>query len=140
MGHPELVGGGVTSLHSHTGGGGIGYEHTESDAESPTTSTSWQTKLTHMVLVAGTYLVQWAYELSGSSVAYHTRSQVLYNAVEIGNVQFEPEDISPDEWAGIAGMKLITLTAGNTIKINWCSENTGGTATIRRAKVFLLKL
>jgi len=136
----ELTGGGQTVLHSHAGGGGLATEYSESEGDASTTSTSWQTKLTHTVQTAGVYLVQWYYEFYGSSTNYHARTQVLHNAAEIANLQFEPEDIAPVPWTSGAGMKKLTLAQGDTIKINYCSENGSGTAYIRFARIFLIKV
>jgi hypothetical protein len=139
--HPELVGGGQTSLHSHAGGGGgLVTEYSESEGDSTTTSTGWQTKLTHTVQTAGTYFVQWYYEYYGSSATYHARAQVLHNSAEIANIQSEPKDVAPAPWAGGGGIKQLNLAQGDTIKINYCSENAGGTTHCRFARIALVKV
>jgi len=139
--HPALVDGSETSLHSHSGGGGgTVSEYSESEGDVSINSTSWQTKLTHTVQTAGIYLVQWYYEFYGTSTSYHARTQVLHNAAEIANVQCEPEDVSPAPWTSGAGLKQLALSQGDTIKINYCSENSSGTAHIRFARTSLIKV
>jgi len=138
--HPDLVNGAVTALHGHAGSGGLVYYYAESPGQDDTSSTSWQEKVSYEVVEAGDYLVQWTFETRGSSTSYHTRSQVVHNSTELANVQWEPEDNIPDQWVGGAGFRKLTLDPGDTIAINWCSENSGGTATIRYAALFLLKL
>ena len=138
--HNDLVNGAVTALHGHAGGGGLTTYYAESPGSSETSSTSWQEKLSYEVVEAGDYLVQWTFEMRGSSTSYHCRSQVVHNSTELANVQWEPEDNNPAYWLGGAGFRKLTLDPGDTIAINWCSENAGGTAAIRYAALFLLKL
>ena len=138
--HSELVSGSQTTLHSHAGSGGITYEYSESEGESNTSSTSWQDKLTHTVQTSGDYLVQWNFELGGATTTYHCRSQVLHNSTELANIQFEPEDVSPSYWLGGSGFRKLSLSEGDTIKIQFCCESTSGTTYIRYARIFLLGL
>jgi hypothetical protein len=138
--HPELVDGSETNLHSHPGGGGSLYsEYSESESDVSSNSTSWQTKLTHTVQVAGIYFVQWYYEFYETSTSYHARAQVLHNSEEIANLQNEPKDVSPVPWDGGGGIRQLTLAQNDTIKINYCSENSSGTAHIRFARIALIK-
>jgi hypothetical protein len=137
----ELTGGGETNLHSHAGGGGsVPTEYSESEGDTSSNSTSWQNKLTHTIQTAGVYFVQWYFEIRGTSTQYHVRSQVQHNSSEIGNVQFEPEDISPDYWLSGGGIKKLTLSQDDTIKINYCSENSSTTTHIRFARIALIKI
>ena len=139
--HPDLVSGEITSLHSHSGiGGNIITEYSESENDSTTTSTSWQNKLTHTVETPGTYLIQWYFEFYGTSGSYHARTQVQHNTTQIANLQNETKDPSPASWDGGGGIKKLTLLQGDTIKINFCSENASGTAHIRYARIALIKI
>uniref|UniRef100_A0A6M3IHY4 Uncharacterized protein n=1 Tax=viral metagenome TaxID=1070528 RepID=A0A6M3IHY4_9ZZZZ len=142
--HSVLVGGGQTALHSHAGGGGglVSY-YAESPGDDSSNSTSWQTKLSLLVEEAGDYLVQWTYELRGSSTTYHRRSRVVhasFGETELANAQMEPRDNAPVEWMACSGFRKVTLAVNDTIRIDYCSENATGTAYIRYAAICIIKL
>ena len=138
--HPSLVGGGEITLHSHAGGGGLATYSVENEADDSSSSTSWQSKLVYTVVEAGDYIVQWYFELYGSNISYHCCSQVLHNSAQLGNVQWESEDINPAPWQSGGGLKKLTLAVNDTIEIQYCSENSSGIAHIRYARIFLVKL
>lgn len=115
-------------------------DYAESEGQSDTNLTAWQNKLTYTIQEDGEFLVWWTFELVGTSTSYHALSQVLHNVTEIAGLSFEPEDISPAPWTSGAGFRKLTAAAGDTIKIDWRSENAAGTASIRRAAIFLLRL
>jgi hypothetical protein len=127
------------TIESHTPGS-VTTEYSESEGDDFSSSTSWQNKLTHTVQTAGIYLVHWYFEIMGSSTQYHVRSQVQHNSSEIANVQYEPEDVNPDYWLSGGGVKKLTLSQGDTIKINYCSENSSITTHIRYARIALIKI
>lgn len=60
--HPDLVNGAVTALHGHAGSGGLVYYYAESPGQDDTSATSWQEKVSYVVVEAGDYLVQWTFE------------------------------------------------------------------------------
>lgn len=139
--HSALVGGGQTSLHSHAGGGGLTTYYAESPVEDGTNSTSWVEKLSLVVTEAGDYLVQWCFELRGSTTTYHRCGRVVhasFGETELANPQMEARDNAPEEYIACSGFRKLTLAVDDVIRIDYCAE--GGTAYIRYAAVCLIKL
>lgn len=113
------------------------------DAESTTTSTTYQNKLTLTTgsVDAGDYDIQWYYETGHSSASQKCRARVFLNgATELANTIIEPKDSA--NYYGIGGIDRQTLAAGvQTVAIDY-SVNPGstGTSKIRRARLKLFKV
>jgi len=109
-----------------------------SEAESTTTDTSYQEKLTLSTgpLPEGDYLISWYCEigvdtlLGGSGVF----AQVTYNGTERGFTSS-----SSDFYRSFSGSAIVQLSAGDspTIAINWRRVGASNTAKIRRARLLV---
>jgi hypothetical protein len=114
------------------GGGQPQEEHEESDGESTTTSLTWQDKTTlTFTAEAGDYLLLYSAEYYNGNVRVENTTDVA----TYGQVA----ELSPSLYTSFGGFAIITLTAGSkTIIIQW--ESNGGTAYIRRARLYVKKL
>ena len=114
-------------------------EYSEDDDQDTTSSTSYQTKLTHTVTTAGTYFVHWDFELKGNRTDVHVKGRVRHNSTVIAEELWEPEDNSPSTYQAVTGFKQLTLGAGDTITIQYATDNSAATTACRRARILLTK-
>jgi len=103
-----------------------------SEGESTTTAGTYQDKTTlTFTAEAGDYKLEFYAEYYNGDVrVYNSTDAVTYAEVE---------EISSLYYTSIGGLAVITLTAGSkSIIIQWLSN--GGTAYIRRARLYLVKM
>lgn len=132
QGPPGLDGVGLTEQH-----------YAESESEQQTTNNAFdqKLKLTTSALSGGTYRIQWYYEWQYSSSNRNFKARVQVDDTTIISEQSqEPKDSGNDVYYIESGFKRIVLSAGvHTVDIDWCCENLGDTAIIRRARIELWK-
>ena len=134
----------LDSIVSNHDGAGLNIVHeTESpnsESQSTTTSTSYQTKLSYNVgiLEAGVkYRIGWYCEVNNSSTSGRTQVEVAYNGTVIGNPQIESED--SNDWVPFCGFYYLPEdTAVTTITLKYRRQSEG-TAKIRRARIEIRK-
>ncbi len=125
-------------------GQGLDEQHyAESETEQQTTNNVYdeKLKLTTSSLSGGTYRVSWYYEWRYSSQQRNFRCRIqVDDATNLAEHAQEPKDAGGDIYHNASGFKRITLSPGvHTIDLDWCSQNLGDTATIRRARLELWK-
>lgn len=114
---------------------GTEYEESESDAESNTSSSTFQDKLTLVTATvpAGDYHIGFYAEIANSSAEDTTEVRCTVDAVEVAQMENETKD--NDNFVSFGGFKISTLTnAAHTLKIQF-RRGTSGTAAIRRARI-----
>ncbi len=132
--------GNVVANHDGTGVDVEGLSVPDSEGQSTTTSSTYQTKLTYNVgtLEGGIkYRIGWYCEVCNSSTSGRTEVQVAYDGTVIANPSVEAED--DDDWVPFCGFYYLsedTTVTNITIKYRRMSE---GTAKIRRARLEIQK-
>jgi len=119
---------------------GSEFQEISSEAESSTTSSTYQQKLrmTTTNLPAGKYRIGWYFETRQSNDADAVEVQVdLNEGTIIANVEHEPDD-ARDIWAD-NGFTHQNISGVNTIDIDWRQQR-GSTAYIRRARLELWRV
>jgi len=120
---------------------GTYFNEASDDTDSSTTSTSWSQKvrLTTASLPVGKYRIGWSYNIRGASTSVSPRTQVQINDTDtVHTYLFEPKDASTNEEDAVGGFYYYTVaSAGATLNIDldYSSETTGSSMTIRRARL-----
>jgi hypothetical protein len=121
---------------------GTEFQQVESLADSSTTSTAFQTKLTltTVSIPAGTYRIGWSYDWRYSTTVANFQARIVEN----GTVRFlhvqEPQDGAITQRQPASGFLYLILPSGvNTIEIQYSSAG-GLTATIRNARLELWRV
>ena len=118
---------------------GSEFQQASSDAQSTTTSTTFQQKLrmTTGSLPSGTYRIAWYYEYHLTSTSYDQRGRVQINdTITIQEIREESQDSGSDQWYPCGGFYYHTGSGVLNIDIDFCrSSSEGGTAYIRNARL-----
>jgi len=115
--------------------------YTQAEARTTTTSTSWQDKttLTFSPPVQDNYLVLAYATADGSSASYDFKVQLTIDGTPYSTVNIATVNAANRYPWALA--KVVNLTdASHTIKIQYCSESTSGTAGIAHARIVALNL
>jgi hypothetical protein len=115
--------------------------YNSSDGESSLNSGTYTDKviLTFTPSLTGYYLVIASAELRGSSNAWHVRVQMTIDGTTYANPTWQPDEANM--WESFFTSKVINLGSGShTIRIQYSSENSAQTVTIRRARIMALRL
>lgn len=120
---------------------GTQLNYIESDTETTTTSTTFQTKLTLSVkdLPIGTYRISVSYIGSGSSASYNFESKILVNSVQAGQTHIQ-RITNVANYTPSARTFYRTLSGNTTIQLQWRTNNALGTARIRDAVIELWRV
>jgi hypothetical protein len=114
----------------------------ESLVTSSTTSTAYQDKVSVSFTpqVSADFVIIAAAEVQGSSTSYQAKARLTVNSTTHQELAYRVKDTT--DWYPFSGLKRLTLTGGTNyeIKIQFCTNNAGGTAYIRNAKIVLLSL
>ena len=122
-----------------TGAGGHFHDHscTVSEAESTTTSGSFQQKVSHSFTpqAAGDYHISWYFEATHSIAVGEVEVQVdVDSGTIVGFTHTEPTDA--DDYESHGGFTRLTFSvAAHTVDIDFLRASGSGTAKIRRARV-----
>lgn len=128
-------------------GGSFGseYHYAESEAESSTTSATYQEKLklTTGSLPAGDYLIKWCAEVRTTDEDMNYRCQVddstIVNEAE-HSLGSKGAEGTYDYYVTVGGFRELTLGAGvHTVDIDY-NDSSGGTAFIRRARITVWRI
>jgi len=122
-------------------GGGTGSLTTEtavSEGESSTTSNTYQQKLrlTTTSLAAGTYMIQYSWEIDGDNEHGWSRAQ-LNDTTDLNESRY---DSSLIDYIMISGFAIEALSGVNTIDIDFRANSGGDTMLIRRARIALWRI
>lgn len=112
-----------------------------SNGESSTTSGTYSDKviLTFTPSLTGYYLVIASAELRGSSNSYNVRVRMTIDGTTYANPTWQPDEANM--WESFFTSKVVNLGSGShTIRIQYSSENSAQTVTIRRARIMALRL
>ena len=118
----------------------IGYQ--ESLEVSSTNSTTYQDKvsISFTPQVTADFMIIAAAEVQGSSTSYQAKAQLAVDSTTYQELAYRVKDIT--DWYPFNGLKRLTLTGGTTysIKLQFCTNNAIGTASIRNARLLILSL
>jgi hypothetical protein len=124
---------------------GSQYYSDETLAEADTTNTSAgsntsnpRADITTSSIPSGTYRVGWSLEWKASSQDHQWNGRVrVDNSTNIMEMASEPAKENKDEWRAIGGFGNQTFgsSGAHTVEMDWWSENSSGTAYIRKARI-----
>ena len=120
--------------------------YSESTAESTTTSTTYQDKttLTFTPDANSTYLIMssWLNQMSSTSYYSYTKlTRTSGTAKDFNELIYRPKDATDYIAGGTIGIDTFTTSpASQTYKIQFRSTNASGTARIKQAMIFAIKL
>lgn len=112
----------------------------ESEAESETSETSWQEKLSTLVELGdkpAPYLMFFTAEINGTLTNKLVYVRCVVDAVEIGRVVLKPNDSA--EWSVFSGFKGQVVSGDKTVRIQFRAASGGQTVKIRRARIIVIK-
>jgi hypothetical protein len=115
--------------------------YNSSDGGSSSNSVTYADKviLTFSPSLTGYYLVIASAGLRGSSAAYDVRVRMTIDGTTYANPTWQPDEANM--WESFFTSKVINLGSGShTTRIQYSSENSAQTVTIRRARIMALKL
>jgi hypothetical protein len=114
----------------------------ESLEESATTSTTYQNKVTISFTpqVTADFIIIAAAEVQGSSTSYQAKAQLAVGSTTYQELAYRVKD--PTDWYPFNGLKRLTLNGGTNylIELQFCTNNAGGTARIRNARLLIISL
>jgi len=117
-------------------------KYQESLGISSTTSTTYQDKVSVNLTPQLTtdFVIIVAAEVQGSSTSYQARAQLAVNTTTYQELRYRVKDTT--DWYPFSGLKRMTLTANTNyaVKIQYCTSNSGATASIRNAKIIIFSL
>lgn len=112
------------------------FEEASSDTESSTTSSTWQTKLSHTTasLTNGSkYRIGYSFEVRNSDTSGEVLVDVEIDGVDVAEMRYEPQDT--DNYIMQSGFYYSdTLSGATTIAIKY-SQSGYGTAYIKKARI-----
>lgn len=108
----------------------------DSDAESTTTSTTFQTKVTFTTsnLPSGTYRLEWAFEASNASNGVLSEYRVWDHTSTYANPTMEADN----DYLAFAGFKEFAASGVKTFSLEY--KRQGGTCKIRNARLSLIRV
>jgi hypothetical protein len=114
--------------------------YVESENESTTTSTSYQTKLTLTTsnLPSGTYRVGWYYELQEDDTSSSVFARVYDESTILAESEIEPQD--DDNWYGQGGFCYRSISGIHNFYIKYRTDNSYECAGIRKARLELWRV
>ena len=116
--------------------------YAESEAQSTTTSSTYQEKLSLALptLTAGTYRVQWYCEIRNSSGSQDCQVKIEYdNTTVLAEINQEQKDAS--NYTPISGFRVIAMTgASHQVDMDYSNELSGNTMYIRRARLEVVRI
>jgi hypothetical protein len=115
-------------------------QYAESESRSTTTLTSYQDKttLTFTPGSQGDFIIIATAILDGSSTSYDFKCQLLVGATTYSITNIEPA-YAANRYSWGVFVRVNLLASSQTIKIQYCSENTGATAGIANARIVVLR-
>lgn len=123
---------------------GSQYYSDETLAEADTTNTSSggaqnpRADITTSSIPSGTYRIGWSLEWKASEQDQRWNGRVrVDNSTNIMEMASEPAKENKDEWRAIGGFGNQTFgsSGAHTVEMDWWSENSSGTAYIRKARI-----
>ena len=114
----------------------------ESLTSSQTTSTTYQDKvsISFTPQVTADFVIIATAEVQGSSTSYQAKAQLTVNSTTYQELAYRVKDTT--DWYPFDGLKRLTLNGGTNyeVKIQFCTNNAAGTASIRNARLLILSL
>jgi hypothetical protein len=117
-------------------------KYQESLATISTTSTTYQDKVSinFVPQITADFVIIATAELQGSSTNYQAKAQLIVGSATFQELKYRVKDTT--DWYPFCGMKRLNLSGGTsyTIKIQYCTSNSAGTAYIKNARLIILSL
>lgn len=116
--------------------------YNESLGITTTTSTTYQDKVSIVFTpqVTADFIIMATAEVKGSSTSYQVKARLTVNATAHQELLYGVKDIT--DWYPFCGLKRIRLNENTSylIKIQFCTNNALGTASIRNARLMIMSL
>ncbi len=114
----------------------------ESLTTSSTLSTTYQDKveINFTPQITANFVIIATAEVQGSSTNYQAKARLTVDSIPYQELLYRVKD--PTDWYPLCGLKLLALNKGTNyvIKIQYCTSNSLGTASIRNAKLIIFSL
>jgi hypothetical protein len=114
----------------------------ESLTLSQTISTTYQDKvsISFTPQVTADFVIIATAEVQGSSTSYQAKAQLTVGSTTYQELAYRVKDTT--DWYPFDGLKRLTLNGGTNyeVKIQFCTNNAAGTASIRNARLLILSL
>jgi Fe-S cluster assembly iron-binding protein IscA len=117
---------------------GDSWQSQVSEGSSSTTSTNFVNKVTMTTasLPSGTYRIGWYAEYNMNTTNNDFQARVrLNNASDLMFFQLESKDSGGDQYSSISGFDNQSLSGINEVTLDYSTNNSGSTATIRRSRL-----
>ena len=90
--------------------------------------------------VTADFIIIAAADVQGSSTSYQAKARLAVDSMTYQELAYRVKD--PTDWYPFNGLKRLTLTGGTNyaIKLQFCTNNAAGTASIRNARLIILRL
>lgn len=148
-GFTKYVSGSVSNLNSNDGTymnfrSYPNYElrYQEDLATSSTVSTAYQDKVSVVFTPQTTadFVIIAAAEVQGSNTNYQAKARLTINSTTYQELAYRVKDTT--DWYPFSALKRLTLSEGASylIKIQFCTNNAGGTAYVRNARLVMFNL
>jgi hypothetical protein len=109
---------------------------------SSTTNTTYQDKvsISFTPQITADFIIIATAEVRGSSTSYQAKSQLSVNSTTFQELFYRVKDLT--DWYPFCGLKRLTLNEGTkyVAKIQFCTNNAAGTASIRNARLLIFSL
>jgi hypothetical protein len=115
------------------------WQYGESEAETTTTSTSWVTKVSLISNSGGYHLMLAGWEMGNSGDTSYALTRVLWNASVVDDFSMETFD-GTNRYRTFAVHSILNLAAGDSIKIQYGTNNSSFATRIKRARILLIPL
>lgn len=122
---------------------GSEYNYSESLAESSTTSSAFQNKLTLNItsVPSGTYRLNWSYNWSHGATNSDFEGQITQDAAQVYLHKQEPKDAGTDQCHPASGfLGNLSLNGSHTFTIEYRTDDTDDVAYIREARLELWRV
>jgi len=115
--------------------------YAESEAESSTTSTSYQPKISLTFTAENAdYLIEWYAEIKSANAGTHIDTRVQEGANVYHEADWKP-DGGVDGYGTVSGFRRVTHTSGSkTIDLEYASSTSSKTVYIRRARIKVMEV
>ena len=115
------------------------WQYAESETETTTSSTAYVTKVQELAASGGDYLILASWELGINDTAAFALARVVHNTTTISDLSLQTFN-GTNRYRTFAFHSLLSLAAGDSIKITYATNNALYSARIKRARILLVPL
>jgi len=115
------------------------WQYVEDETQTTTTSTAWVSKVSLISNSAGYHLLLAGLEMGNSGDTSYALTRVLWNASVVDDCSMETFD-GTNRYRTFAVHSILDLAAGDSIKIQYSTNNSSFATRIKRARILLIPL